>query len=409
LKPEIYAPKSPLSLSSLNHAVVATSEKKSDLISPNTPLITRALFPLSREVVLFERIFLNHELSQKNRRKKKIRCSNRSVNVFGSFIDLGIEMNDEIRKCSTKFSSVDDFESDREIVSVTVDLCDRCYVSSSDDDRDRVDDEGVRAKISYLAERNEEVRVHFKLDLGSGAIGDIASVYEKVDVKPVIKEIYESLVVSGSDDDSLESSLLWCKNVVPVLKDSPYWDGEVREDIGGSNDGHRQHSFTRRFDRVCVGGTFDHAHAGHRMLLATAVAVCKQRLDVGVTSDKVLENKKFREHLETYEKRVKFCERFVKLASPETLECRIGELDDSWPIAATSEDVDALVISKETLEGAEKINEERKRRGFEPVVLVICDVLGSGSKRTIEDKLSSTKLRELEAKLALAKDLDEKL
>jgi hypothetical protein len=37
------------------------------------------------------------------------------------------------------------------------------------------------------------------------------------------------------------------------------------------------------YDHVAVGGTFDHLHAGHKLLLSASVAVAKQKLTIGLT------------------------------------------------------------------------------------------------------------------------------
>ena len=61
---------------------------------------------------------------------------------------------------------------------------------------------------------------------------------------------------------------------------------------------------------MVVGGTFDHLHVGHKLLL-TAVALVLEPLDreregrltIGVTGDALLVNKKYAEVLESWEER----------------------------------------------------------------------------------------------------------
>lgn len=54
---------------------------------------------------------------------------------------------------------------------------------------------------------------------------------------------------------------------------------------------------------MAVGGTFDRLHAGHRLLLAAAAVATSTELFVGVTGDKLLRNKSFRDLIESYETR----------------------------------------------------------------------------------------------------------
>jgi len=48
------------------------------------------------------------------------------------------------------------------------------------------------------------------------------------------------------------------------------------------------------FAHVAVGGTFDHLHAGHRLLLATAAAVASEKVWLGIASDALLAKKEKR-------------------------------------------------------------------------------------------------------------------
>ena len=57
----------------------------------------------------------------------------------------------------------------------------------------------------------------------------------------------------------------------------------------------------------------------------------------------------------------------------------------------------ALVVSSETIEGAEYINKDRKARGFEPLALIVVQLVGVRSKALQGDKLSSTALRAADA------------
>jgi phosphopantetheine adenylyltransferase len=281
--------------------------------------------------------------------------------------------------------------------------------------------EEIERKIPFLARKKENasVRINFKFDGIDDENDDendnnadgaaVSSLYANVDVLPILHAIYDSI---AADENAC------AKNVIPVLRDSPYWDGERREARGGDgSDGagtsakekkgeNNNRAHTKRFDNVCVGGTFDHAHAGHRLLLACAVAVARKRLDVGVTGEALLANKKYKEYLQPYAEREQFCKDFIKASAPVGLMVNFGPLDENWPIAATREDVDALVVSEETVEGGEKINEERKKRGFPELELVVVDVLlgrkktngGEGGEESgAGGKLSSTRLRELEA------------
>lgn len=56
-----------------------------------------------------------------------------------------------------------------------------------------------------------------------------------------------------------------------------------------------------------------------------------------------------------------------------------------------------LLTRQETLTGGKAINEDRREQGFRELVLVVVNLVGSGSKALGGQKLSSTGLREKEA------------
>ena len=149
--------------------------------------------------------------------------------------------------------------------------------------------------------------------------------------------------------------------------------------------------------RVSVGGTFDRLHAGHRLLLATAMRLVEPggTLYVGVTSASLLGNKAHGELVEPYDVRAKSAREFLAMCDPtSSVEVRVGPLDDGPPLAATVRDMSALVVSRETIAGAEALNDMRVSAGFAPLDLVVVDLVGASASST---KLSSTTLRSRDA------------
>jgi pantetheine-phosphate adenylyltransferase len=61
--------------------------------------------------------------------------------------------------------------------------------------------------------------------------------------------------------------------------------------------------------------------------------------------------------------------------------------------------MEAIVVSKETVRGAEAINKGRVNRGFRPLIIVVVPVIGG---RESASKLSSTQLRAQDAAAAAA-------
>lgn len=151
-----------------------------------------------------------------------------------------------------------------------------------------------------------------------------------------------------------------------------------------------------QFKTVAVGGTFDRLHAGHRLLLAATALVAKERIFVGVTSDKLLISKKNKELLESYDFREAAAVEYMRRVNPNVV-VTSGPLIDPKipPIAATQAGFDAIVVSEETIHGAEEINYVRKSLGYKPLVVVVVGLISGATGGG--GKLSSTDLRNIAA------------
>ncbi|EGD74542.1 hypothetical protein PTSG_05906 [Salpingoeca rosetta] len=59
----------------------------------------------------------------------------------------------------------------------------------------------------------------------------------------------------------------------------------------------------RVFDHCCMGGSFDHLHSGHKLLLTAAALHTRTCIHIGITSGKLLANKKHAHLLEAFDAR----------------------------------------------------------------------------------------------------------
>jgi phosphopantetheine adenylyltransferase len=190
---------------------------------------------------------------------------------------------------------------------------------------------------------------------------------------------------------------------------------------------------------VAVGGTFDHLHAGHKLLL-TATALLLQppdrslmvplRLIVGITGDELLKNKKYAEYLGSWKERqddvVDFLLSvlsFTRLEREEEVEVQVVnepvpngkgiytklnscsvtiecvEIQDPFGPTITDESVTALVVSGETKSGGQAVNNKRGEKGWKALEVFEIDVLDAsdndgGHKKTFESKISSSAIRQ---------------
>jgi phosphopantetheine adenylyltransferase len=201
-------------------------------------------------------------------------------------------------------------------------------------------------------------------------------------------------------------------------------------------------SASKRFNTVCLGGTFDHIHAGHKLLLhasALRLALPRNRdasspatLIIGVTGNELLKNKKYAEELESWSSRTRSVLSFLStvfsepLADDLPLDAPIGSdeeiralffngslavrcvnISDPFGPPIHEEACDAIVLSAETRGGGTAINDRRAERGWKPLEVFEIDILNTfnedGEVVEVVDpadfsaKISSTEIRKRRA------------
>ncbi|KAI9322806.1 hypothetical protein BX666DRAFT_660801 [Dichotomocladium elegans] len=147
----------------------------------------------------------------------------------------------------------------------------------------------------------------------------------------------------------------------------------------------------RIFEKVAVGGTFDHIHGGHKILLTMTALLAAECIVVGVTDDIMLKSKKFREQIQPIEDRLKSVRDFLHTVR-RGLEYEIVPITDPFGPTITDPAIQALVCSKETESGGIAVNDEREKRNFPHLALRIIDVISSESASVDGDDMGSLKI-----------------
>ena len=73
------------------------------------------------------------------------------------------------------------------------------------------------------------------------------------------------------------------------------------------------------YRETVLGGTFDHIHAGHRLLLAVSCLLSQHRVTVGLSEGPLLERKVLKELIEPFELRAQTVKEFVEDLKPGKL------------------------------------------------------------------------------------------
>jgi pantetheine-phosphate adenylyltransferase len=133
-----------------------------------------------------------------------------------------------------------------------------------------------------------------------------------------------------------------------------------------------------KFKKVVVGGSFDHLHRGHKVLLEKAFEL-GDKVVVGLSSDKMVRKK-----IAPYSVRKKKLEEYLS-----GLKYEIVKLTDPYGIAINDPEVEAIVVSEETLPRAVEINKIRKRKGLQELEIVRVPMVIAEDGKPI----SSTRIR----------------
>lgn len=126
----------------------------------------------------------------------------------------------------------------------------------------------------------------------------------------------------------------------------------------------------RRLPLAVLGGTFDHLHAGHHALLATAFQVGDE-VAIGLTTEAFIAGhpKPDPDRIESYAVRRNALARWIGRNFPGR-RWRVVPLENSFG-RSVDPGVDVLVVSRDTLNGARAVNRERRRLGRNPIPVVI--------------------------------------
>lgn len=176
---------------------------------------------------------------------------------------------------------------------------------------------------------------------------------------------------------------------------------------------------------VAVGGTFDHLHIGHKLLLTGTIlaaepgTISSRLITVGITGDELLVNKKYGNVVESWDVRQERTAEFVESiltfhpdipsikktqhinesgpnghvvrvtytttnnssdpSSPtDEITINYTQISDPYGPTIADENISALVISAETRAGGKAVNDKRGEKGWKSLEVFEIDVLDAG-------------------------------
>lgn len=99
----------------------------------------------------------------------------------------------------------------------------------------------------------------------------------------------------------------------------------------------------------------------------------------------LLQKKKHRDLLQSLESRTVLVHRFLSFLAPN-LKLSLPPLQDVFGPTITDASISALVVSRETLQGADAIDKERDKRTFQKLDRFVVEVVGSQGERSVGEK-----------------------
>lgn len=144
-----------------------------------------------------------------------------------------------------------------------------------------------------------------------------------------------------------------------------------------------------QFTLVAMGGTFDIIHKGHITLLSKAFSI-SSKVIIGLTSDELAE-KRGKKTLNKYETRFESLVHRIKTTFPKQT-FQIIKLDNDFGPAVLEENVQALVVSDETGNRGEILNQLRTEKNLSPVKIIIVPMVLAQDG----NKISTTRIKNSE-------------
>ncbi len=125
-----------------------------------------------------------------------------------------------------------------------------------------------------------------------------------------------------------------------------------------------------QYDNVALGGTFDKFHKGHMSFINFAFSVSKSVI-IGLTSDSYVAEYKKDSVIAPFLKRKKKLMDYLEKKHFYT-RAKIVPIDDLFgPTLSKNNDLDALVVTDDSVNGGDKINQKRMELGLSKLPLLI--------------------------------------
>lgn len=144
-----------------------------------------------------------------------------------------------------------------------------------------------------------------------------------------------------------------------------------------------------KYSLTAMGGTFDIIHKGHLTLLSNAFDI-SNKVIIGLTSDE-LAAKRGKITTNKYAQRLENLISIISKKFPNT-SFEISKLENDFGPAVMEKEVEALIVSDETSNQGNRLNELRESKNLPPVQVVVVPMLLAKDGT----RISTTRIKNLE-------------
>ncbi|KAF1769359.1 hypothetical protein GCK72_001176 [Caenorhabditis remanei] len=148
----------------------------------------------------------------------------------------------------------------------------------------------------------------------------------------------------------------------------------------------------KKYKKVVLGGTFDRLHNGHKVLLNKAIELASEEIVVGVTDKEMIIKKSLFEMIEPVDYRMKKVIDFVEDVSGEA-KCTTEPIIDPFGPSTRIPDLEAIIVSRETLKGGDAVNKKRNENGMTQLDVIVVELVEGSDEILNEIKISSSSKR----------------
>lgn len=180
-----------------------------------------------------------------------------------------------------------------------------------------------------------------------------------------------TIIPIWNDNISTIEKLFKCYNIkdINIYREKDIVNISIEKILQNTHNG-----IESKIQKCVLGGTFDHLHEGHKILITLGALQCKE-IYIGIAIDKLLDSKEYSKILQSYTIRKQNTLWLLYLIHP-TIKVIIEPLKDSYG-PTISDHFDLLLASAETKKTIYAINELRCKNNLEPLPYHLINLVGT--------------------------------